>query len=258
MRDYEIIDKNRDSVTGELQSFLIIWEDGEPEMKNATPENYLLYIEELYEFINGNNAVVLKEESPEIIVSPTGEEYSYFLSVDGHAVESMPAQSEDVLQGVMDVIQDEDYSRITRIHEKIVKTQVRHGLINSLYSTFSESERRRTEIVSNGWLIDGFYLVDWSAGLYTSNDESDEDNYERQGGGVVKTDKSYEMVMLSHRGDTLEKQCVAIGGEEYTLTERELFFLSKVKWILHRTEFHSDIPFWLHIDSKNNAVPEDF
>jgi len=31
-----------------------------------------------------------------------------------------------------------------------------------------------------------------------------------------------------------------------------------VKWILHRTEFHSDIPFWLHIDSKNNAVPEDF
>jgi len=257
MRDYEVVDENRDASTGELQSFLIIWENGEPEIKNATPENYLLFIEELYEFLNGNNAVVLKEDDPEIIVAPTGEEYSYFVSVDGKTVESTPGMSEDVLQGVMDVIENERYDKIKNVHWNMLKTQVRHSVINTAYHTFSDNEKRRITRASNGWLVDGFYLIDWNANLYSKNDE-EMDTYERSGSDAIPSDKSYELVMLSQRSETPEPQEMIVNGDTYTFTEREMLFLAKVTWILHRTEYHKDIPFWLHVDSKNNAIPEDY
>ena len=258
MRNYEVVDENRDVQTGELQSFLIIWDDGEPELKNATPENYLLFIEELYDFINGNNAVILNEAEPEIIVSPTGAEYSYFVTVNGHTVETTPKQSESVLRGIMNVIEDDNYSKIRAVHSEIIRTQVRYGIINALKKTFSQSERNRITIADNGWLIDDFYLIDWKANLYTKDDDPEEGDYERSGSEAVKTDKSYEMVMLSQRGDVPEQQEVTIGGNIYTLTEREMLFLAKVTWTLHRTYYHKDVPFWLHIDSKNNAYPEDY
>lgn len=257
MREYEVVDENRDASTGELQSFLIIWENGEPEIKNATPENYLLFIEELYEFLNGSNAVILKEDDPEIIVAPTGEAYSYFISVDGSTVESTPSMSEDVLQGVMDVIEHGRYDKIKNVHWNIAKTQVRQSIINASYHTFDAEDKKRISRVSNGWLIDGFYLIDWNANLYAKDDDETE-TYERKGSNAVSSDKSYELVMLSQRGDVPDVQEMTVRGETYTFTEREMLFLAKVTWILHRTEYHPDIPFWLHVDSTNNAVPEDY
>jgi len=258
MRQYEIIDENRDKQTGELQSFLLLWEDGEPEMKNASPENTLLYLHDLYEFLNGDNAVILNEDDPEVIVAPTGMEYAYMLRVRGHTVETTPNQAENVLQGVMDVVENGDLSKILSVHRDIVSTQARQSLINALYETFSSRERKRIERVANGWLIDGFYLVDWKGNLYSKDDDPEEGDYERQGSKAVKTDKSYELVMLRQRGSVPEPSVVTINGKTHELTEREMLFLAKVKWILGRTDYHPDIPFWSYIDRKNNAVPGDY
>lgn len=258
MRDYEIVDENKDRNTGELQSFLLIWDDGEPEMKNATPENTLLFKHGLYEFLNGNNAVILNDDDPEVIVAPTGMEYAYMLRVRGHTVETTPNQAEDVLQGVMDVVEHGDLSTILDVHREIVSTQARQTLINALYETFSPSDKQRIDRVANGWLIDGFYLVNWKGNLYTADDDPEEGDYERQGSSAVKTDKSYELVILKQRGDVPDPVTVTINGTKHELTEREMLFLAKVKWVLSRTTYHPDIPFWKYIDRKNNAVPSDY
>jgi len=258
MREYEIVDENRDRNTGELQSFLLIWDNGEPEMKNATPENTLLFKHGLYEFLNGNNAVILNEDDPEVIVAPTGMEYAYMLRVRGHTVETTPNQAENVLKGVMEVVENGDLSKILSVHRSIVSTQARQSLINALYETFSPSDKNRITKAANGWLIDGFYLVDWKANLYTKDDDPDESDYERQGSKAVKTDKSYELVMLKQRGSVPDPVTVTVNGNTHELTEREMLFLAKVKWILGRTKNHPDIPFWLYLDEKNNATPDDY
>ncbi|AGM11464.1 hypothetical protein M199_gp202 [Halogranum tailed virus 1] len=257
MRDYEIVDENRDRNTGELQSFLLIWDNGEPEMKNATPENTLLFKHGLYEFLNGNNAVILNDDDPEVIVAPTGMEYAYMLRVRGHTVETTPNQAESVLQGVMDVVEHNDLSTILSVHREIVSTQARQTLINALYETFSASDKKRITKAANGWLVDGFYLVDWKGNLYTKDDDPDEGDYERQGSQAVQTDKSYELVML-RPGDVPDPVTVTINGSKHELTEREMLFLAKVKWILGRTKYHPDMPFWLYLDTKNNAKPGDY
>lgn len=254
-KDYDIIDKNYDKKSGELQSFLIL-NDGQPELKNATPENYLLYIEGLYSFLNGDRAVVLSEK-PSIVVAPTGDAYSYILSVDGETVETTPGQAEDVLDGVKQVVESGDWSKIQSVHKTVLDIQVRRKLINQLYFTFSNVEQQRIKRATNGWLIDGFYLVNWQANLYSK--EGERQTYDVRGGSTVEVDKTHELVKLDRGNyEFPDGHTATIGGNDYTLSERELLFLTKVKWVLGRTEYHGDIPFWKWIDETNNATPEDY
>lgn len=252
MSDYTIKDENRDRETGELQSFLLIWDDKPPEMKTASPENYLLYVEGLYDFLSGDKAVILSE-NPKIIVAPTNREHSYIISVDGETIETTPSEAERVLQGVMDVVDQGDTSTITDVHADLLSSQVRRKLIDAAYHTFSESEQSRIERAPNGWLIDGYYHVDWSANIYAR--DGGDTAYERGGGGVVETDQSKELVQVGFP-EIPEPMEISVGDDTYTFTDREMLFLKKVKFILHRTDYHSDMPFWRHLDVKNDAIPQ--
>lgn len=244
--EYEIIDKNHDKDHSrgkeELQSFLIAWKDGRtPELKNATPENVLLYIHGMYEFLNGDKGVVLSHD-PKVMIAPTGNEYCYILNVNGHAVETTPSQSQQVLEGVKQAVEDGKINHIQSVHHDIVSNQVRKSLVNALRKTFDADEQQRITVASNGWLVDGFYLVNWEASMYTSENEEGE-SYQLGGGGVVEADRSHEFVNLNAPRDVDTKK-VRVNGTEYELTEREMLFLGKVKWLLHREHFHPDKPFW--------------
>lgn len=247
----EILDVSRDNETNELTQFLIL-EDGQPETKIASPENVLLYDPEdelpfdggMTDFLSGESALQLSEEPP-IFVAQTGSDYSFILNVRGNVVETTPSQAEGILRGIYTALADDDSSKLESLHRSIMSNQVRRPVINALRHDFPES--RRIEIVSNGWLVDGFYLIDWNARLYAANDDPEEDDYIRSG-GTVKKDTSYEFVRLTHSVNQEDPIVIAIGEDNYELTEREMLFLAKVKWLLHRRHFHPDKPFWMFAD----------
>lgn len=269
MKDFTIADKSYNKETGELQQFLVFWAGGEPELKRASAENVLLFDPEnelpfdngMYEFLNGQQALLVSEE-PEVLIAPTGNEYAYILRVRGNTVETTPNQAEEVLTGVLEVAKDEGPGRLLDLYNEIMSTQVRRHVINALLDTFQQSER--IEVAPNGWLIDDYYLVDWNASLYTKDDDPDEGDYVRSGGSAVQKDTSYEFVQLRMGYDARDPDPVSIklNGEEYRLTEREMLFLAKVKWMLNRRYYHPDEPFWMKADQHasvdwKTGEPED-
>jgi hypothetical protein len=175
------------------------------------------------------------------MVAPTDNEYCYILRVGDRTVETTPNQAERVLRAIKDATIDRDVSSITDLYESIIKSQVRRDIINRLMQTFEEDGRITR--VNRGWLVDEFYLVNWEASMYTKHNNPDEGDYKRGGGGVRKTDTSYEFVQGSVNRNVSPVD-VTIDGDTVSLTEREMLFLAKVKWLLNRREQHPDIPFW--------------
>lgn len=249
-----VIDISRNKETGEIEQFTVIDETGQPNLVKATPENMLLYdpANELpfengmHGFLSGEQAIVLSDD-PEVIVAPTNNEYCYILRVRGNTVETTPKQAQEVLQGVKDAAIDKQVSGLISLHDTIRSNQVRRYVVNALHETFEDSHRINE--TGSGWLIDDFYLVNWEASMYVKHDDPDEPDVRRSGSDVVETDRSREFVELNIRRD-IDPIEVGIGGDTYRLTEREMLFLAKVKWLLNRRHFHPDRPFWMYADKR--------
>jgi len=251
----EVIDISRDKESGDIAQFTIINDTGQPELKKATPENVLLYDPEdklpfdngMRDFLSGNEALVFQDDDPTVMVAPTTNEYCYIVRVGDNTVETTPEQATEALSRIRDAAIDGDVQSLIELYDDIMSKQVRRGVVNALLDTFDESSRIQKK--SDGWLTDGFYLVDWTASMYAKHDDPDENDVIRGGGGVTETDRSYEFVQLSLNRDT-EPVEVYIGGESFRLTEREILFLAKVKWLLDRRHYHPDTPMWMYVDRK--------
>lgn len=250
---FEILDRNRDKETGDILSFLVM-EDGEPIPKKATAENVLLYEHGLKEFLTGHHAVIVSSDDPELIIAPTGNDMAYLLKVNGSTVETTPSQAQQVLEGLKDAVEaDNSHERsvavetIVSVYDEIISTQVRRWLVRALLTTFDDAEQQRIEEHERGWVIDGFYLVDWNANLYTIDDDPDEDDYSVSGGSAAAVDKSYEFLRLTPAQHAEARDCT-INGSDYRISEREMLFLSKVRFMLDRRYYHNDKPFWDYND----------
>jgi hypothetical protein len=249
-----VIDVSRDRDSGEITQFTIIDEYGQPQLMKGTISNQLLYdpADELpfdsglASFFEGDEALILSEE-PDVMVAPTSNEYCYVVKVRSDTIETTPNQSNRVLAGIKEAIVDDDTDKLIRLHEEVMETQVRREIINALRETFEQSDRITSK--SRGWLVDDFYLVDWTASMYTKNDDPDENDVRRSGDSVVETDSSYEFVQGNFSRES-EPITVGIQGDSYRLTEREMLFLSKVTWLLDRREYHPDMPFWYWNDKR--------
>lgn len=247
----EVMDISRDD-DGEITQFLI-FNEGQPETKRGTPENLLLFDPEdkmpfengLYEFLSGDSALRLSKDPP-IIVQQAGNEYSYILRYDDNMVETTPSQAEELLESMYAAIAEGKFSQLEAFVERVLRSQVRRHVVNPLVHTFRE--QRRIELVPNGWLVDDFILVDWDAKMYAANDDPDEGDYVRSGSDAVQKDTTYEFVQLDKNFTPDGEQSVTIDSTEYTLTEREMLFFAKVKWLLNRREYHPDNPFWSYVD----------
>lgn len=248
-----IIDISRSKETDEIEQFTIIDETGQPSLVKGTAENLLLYdpADELpfegglHDFLAGEEALILSEAEPEVMIAPTSNEYCFILRVNGDTVETTPKQAEDVLRGIKDAAVDREFEKLVELYDEIRASQVRRDVINALHSTFDESER--IERTPSGWLVDEFYIVDWSASMYAKTDNPDEADVKRSGSGVVEMDKSFEFVQLRMTRD-VEPVTVSIGGEAFRLTEREMLFLAKINWLLDRRHYHPDREFWMNAD----------
>lgn len=249
----EVIDISRNKDTGEIEQFTVITSDGQPSLVKATAENLLLYdpADELpfeggmHEFLAGNEALVLSESDPEVMVAPTGNEYCYILRVNGDTVETTPKQAEEVLKGIKDAAIDRVFQPLVKLYDDIRSSQVRREVINALHDTFDESERIKQ--TPSGWLVDEFYVVDWTASMYAKTDDPEEADVKRSGSGVTEMDRSFEFVQLRINRD-IEPVEVRINGEAFRLTEREMLFLGKINWLLDRRHYHPDMEFWKNAD----------
>lgn len=246
---FEILDRNRDRESGELLSFLVM-EDGEPIPKKATSENVLLYEHGLKEFLSGKHAVIVSENDPEVILAPTGNDKAYLLRVNGSTVETTPSEATSLLESLRVVVEaDNSVQRndgiddIVAVYDKIIRTQVRRWLVRAMKTTFPQQEQQRITEIDRGWLIDGSYLVDWNASLYSAEDDPDEDDYTVGMGSASTVDKSYEFLRLTPANSPSSHE-VAVNGNSYRLSEREMLFLSKVRFMLDRRYYHNDEPFW--------------
>lgn len=213
-----------------------------PELVDGSSENVLLYIHELAEFLDGELGAVLSKE-PHISVQRTAAPSVYRIKVEDRPVESMPGQADDVLQALQEAIEEGDVDPILDIYEDILDSQVRRELVNTLKDVLPNINEDRIEVTDRGWLIDGYYVVDWTASVYVITDDPDEDDYEIQMGGVGKTEKDHEFVELTP-GTKPERKQVKLNGEVTIVGEREMLFLSKVEWLLNRADYHPDSPFW--------------
>lgn len=260
MIDNPVIDLSYNKETGELQQFTVIGADGAPRLVKATAENVLLYDPEdelpfdngLYGFLQGDEAILLSPESPRILVAPTTNEYCYIIRVDDTTVETTPNQSEAVLAAIRDAAVDGDIEPIQAVVEDILANQVRRDVMKALQHTFDQADRLTTD--ARGWLIDDFYLVNWEASLYLRTNDPDSGDYVRAGNEVEQTDRSREFVDLTISRD-IEPITVSINGQEFTLTEREMLFLTKVKWMLNRRDYHNDESFWRFADKYADVDP---
>lgn len=252
MSDYTVADVSYDQ-DGEIEQFLVFWDSGEPDTRRATTENILLFDPEnnlptdggLQDFFDGSSAVKLNKD-PEIVVAQSGDEHSFIIAIDGEPVETVPDQSESVLQGMHQLLVEDDHEPIESLYRNILNSQVRRDVVNAILITFNGG--RRIEITSNGWLVDDFYLVDWNANMYADNDNQQKDDYIRSGDEAVTTDKSHEFVRLRSSMNIDNAVSVVIEEKTYDLTDREILFLAKVKWLLDREHYHPDKPFWTFCD----------
>lgn len=259
----EILDISRNE-DDKITQFLILGGDGQPDTKVASPENLLLYDPDdelpfeggMNDFLSGDSALRLSDD-PKVLVSRAGDEYTYTLSIAESAVETKPEQADKLLQGVYDAISEDDVRPLERLHRDILKNQVRRNIVNILAQTFEQ--KHRIEITQKGWLVDDFYLVDWNANMYAKDNDPDEADYVRDRGsdGGVSKDTSYELVRLSHSISSADTMAVTIDGSDYTLSEREMLFLSKIKWLLHRRHYHPDTPFWDFVDKWATVEEEE-
>jgi len=247
-----VIDVSTNRDTGEIEQFTIINEQGQPELMKATATNMLLYdpMDELPfdgglgSFLSGDEAILLSEE-PKLIVSSTSSRNCFIIHYDGNTVETTPAMSESVLRGVKEAAVDEDIGALIDVYDEVMSTQVRRDVINALLDTFDETFR--IEKTPSGWVVDEFFIVDWTASMYAKTDDPDSADVVRSGSGVVEADRSFEFVQLYLNRD-IEPVTVSINGESFRLSEREMLFLGKVNWLLDRRHYHPDDEFWMNVD----------
>jgi len=255
----EILDVTFDD-DDELEQFLVL-DGNRPKTKVASPENVLLYdpLDELEvggikQFIEGDTALLLSED-PDVMIASAGDEHSYIISVGGKIVETTPDEAEDALQALHDSILESDPHPLVDVHEKILKSEVRRHVVNPLKQTFDDDHR--ISIEPQGWVVDGFYLVDWNAKMYTMNDDRDQGDYVRSSGDVVRKDTTYEFMRITHSLSDFDDVSVTIDGETYTLTERDMLFLAKVTWLLDKEHYHPDDVLWTYMDRWEDVEREE-
>ena len=247
-----VIDVSTNRDTGEIEQFTIINEQGQPELMKATATNMLLYdpMDELPfdgglgSFLSGDEAILLSEE-PKLIVSSTSSRNCFIIHYDGNTVETTPAMSESVLRGVKEAAVDEDIGALIDVYDEVMSTQVRRDVINALLDTFDETFR--IEKTPSGWVVDEFFIVDWTASMYAKTDDPDSADVVRSGSSVVEADRSFEFVQLRLNRE-IEPVTVSINGESFRLSEREMLFLGKVNWLLDRRHYHPDDEFWMNVE----------
>lgn len=203
-----------------------------------TPKNRMLYDREnysvggksLYTILhsNGGQRVILSDD-PYVAVSPTIHESQYRLWMDSdHPVKTPPKLSEDVLRGIIDVTDEGDKSRLERVFFEVLNNRVRRDVVRFPID-MGKLPEDRIEIIADGWLIDGMFLVSWDATIYLYTSDWKTGSYDPR--SSRKREEPGEFIGIQPDKE-FEAYEMTVGDETFHFGELEQLFLWRVRWML--------------------------
>lgn len=224
---------------GELANMFLVKIDGETKPVKNTSTNKLLYKYGLYEFLYGGESErKILSEDPYIAVEPLDSDgkYRVWHGDSDLGVTVPPSKSENLLSGIVDALEHDDYSQVEAVYRDIFNNQVRRQVINPLSIMYPQSE---VVPADEGWIIRGLFKVTWDANVYLVGKDLDEGDYRRGGGGVTQTDEPMEWLELEPQ-TVPEPKTIKINDNQYTLSELEMEFIAKVEYLLDFEETIGD------------------
>lgn len=287
--DTVFTDKSREEIegtefVGEMgNAYVIKHPNGNVDWISKQSEVILLYEHGLYNLIqggSGTNPIVLSEADPFVAIAPTSSKLVYTLWVDDkRPVQNQPNMCETLLQGVIDAIENDDYSTLENVYTSIISDQVNVEVINDILSQHEPIPRASVVPMEEGWVIEGIFLVTWEGSIYLRTQERSENYFYEMGG--YNADSSPEVLTLypelpeqevevplirpeSADSDTpteeeLEQAQNRMMGmtpvqgvhdvdmedvEMVSLDENDLQFLIKALWLVNYRENYDDDLFW--------------
>lgn len=242
--DNPVVDVN--AAGGTVLTILLQEDDSDTTFVDGSTENVLLYLHGMRDFLEGNTGALLSHD-PTIALKAASADSVYHITVEDRTVQSLPSQADDVLLALKATKEDGDLQPLVDLHREIIDTQVRRDVVNRLLDPLPNLDSDRVTITSRGWVIDGFYVLDWTASLYVQSDDGEA--FRRGGGSVQSVDKSHEFVDLSLSNNP-QRKLVKLDGEKILLGKKEMRFLSKARWLMERTKYHQDSTFWRYAEQK--------
>ena len=232
----------------ELPNMLLIEIDDAMTYVSNTPKNKLLFDRErfavegksLYTLLHGNDGmrVVLSYRDPYVALSPAQHEDVYrlwFGSRDHYDVRTPVDQVESVLEGIIDAVEYEDYTKLKDVYNYVINNQVRRELVEMFLDHGSFADRDRVDVTDEGWVIDGMFLVTWEAKVYLYTDSWKEGSYDPRRSTQYEKPGEFVTIQPKYPDGTpkeYEPRDIPVGNATITLGELELLFIDRVIWML--------------------------
>lgn len=211
------------------------------------PKNKLLYDREnfaingksLYTILHANpdKRIVISDE-PYAAVSTSQFEESYRLwydNPDGYMVKTPVSRAKDVLQGIIDTFEDNDCSLLEDVYYDVLDNQVRREKVNLLLdpdlSSAASLPSDRIDILPEGWLIDGMFLLTWDAEVYLYTENWRSGSYQPRTSEQNEEPGQFMEVRPSSQS-VIEPREEEIFGDTVRFGEKECLFIYRATWFL--------------------------
>lgn len=203
-----------------------------------TPRNRLLYDRENYSIdgkslytmlhSDGGRRVVLSDK-PYIAVAPTVHESQYRIWVDSeYPVKASPRFSEKILKGIVEVSDSGDATLLEEVYEEVINNRVRREAVRFPLE-MKKLPDDRIEIIPEGWLIDGMFLVTWDATIYLYTSDWNTESFDPRSSN--KQEEPGEFIGITPN-DEFEPYEMTVGDKTYKFGKLEQLFIWRVRWML--------------------------
>lgn len=175
----------------ELGNMLIVESDDGVEQVPKTEKNILLYKHDLKDLFNNENIVRYDNNTDSVNIKMKKDTGIYEISVNGkYPVVNDHSQSSEVLKGIRDIEEDNDYTRIKRVYDKIYEKGVRIKIMNKTVGMFNN----KVIPESDGWNILGMFKLTWTGDvlLHNNNDKV----YKVRGNSVEEMEEKFHFLDL--------------------------------------------------------------
>lgn len=206
--------------------YLVEYPDGSQVYEPATPTNQALFEDGLYEEVQGYSGGYTRPgETVDVFIDV--EQKDYRIESDGMCVDVPDEMVPDLFDAVSDQL---DADVVMDMYDEIVSGQVRRNVVSRFYDAFPSD---RVECISDGWVVDDTFLVDYEANNYLVENES---VYVREGGDMVEADESKQAVDLNF--DVTEvREMRSPDGDTVEVSEAEQTFLATVECLLFPNDY---------------------
>lgn len=219
---------------------LLITIDGTTTYVNNTPKNKLLFDREqyavngksLYTLLHGSDDTrIVLDADPYVALAPTQHEDVYRLwygTPERNSVRTPVERVADVLNGIIDVVEDNDHDCLKGVYDHVINNQVRREVVG-LFLDYNKLPTDRIEVMAEGWVIDDMFLVTWDTDVYLWTDTWKEGSYDPR--SSQQYEQPGEFVTIEPQGE-LDPRDVRVGTQTYRFGKLERLFIYRVNWML--------------------------